>query len=81
MKLPEIHPDGVEEYPKIGNYLPGFIGHIMVFSIHCVPPESVYWGNGCWDWFPLVVSSIKLLIIFYKINNIYYLLFIIYFMI
>ena len=46
MKLPEIHPYGVEEYPKIGNYLPGFIGHIMVFSIHCVPPESVYWGNG-----------------------------------
>ena len=46
MKLPEIHPYGVEEYPKIGNYLPCFIGHIMVFGIHCAPPESVYLGNG-----------------------------------
>ena len=45
MTLPEIRPYGVEEYPKIGNYLPGFIGYPMILH-SCLPPESVFFFGG-----------------------------------
>ena len=57
MTLPEIHPYGVEEYPKIGNYLPGFIGYPMILH-SCLPPESVFFWGGYLFFFDLIYLMI-----------------------